>query len=368
VSRLGTTSTTATTPAGSTRTVGNRGSPSVTFVLPEAAHDPDRPSGGNGYDRRLVAEFLALGWQVGEVSVGFPVVPAQVAAVLDELPDGTVVVVDGLIAGWSPEVLRAAARRLRMVPLLHMASATEDGGPDPWFGAFLASSAAVVTTSRWTAGRLAEWYPGLRGSVAVAIPGADRADAAEPGDGSALLCVAAVAPHKGLHVLVAALAELIDLPWQCTMVGPLDRDPGYVAEIRMSIGTAGLAERCELVGTRTGDELEKTLASADVLVHPTLAESYGMVVTEALAHGIPVIGSDVGGMSEALGHLPDGGRPGILVPPDDPAALANALRDWLIDPALRGRLTRAALDRRQSLPTWAATAEIVADTLRRVAG
>ncbi len=65
-----------------------------------------------------------------------------------------------------------------------------------------------------------------------------------------------------------------------------------------------------------------------------------MVVTEALAHGLPVVASAVGGVPEALGHGDDGSTPGLLVRPDDPAALAGALRRWLEDPRRRRRLRR----------------------------
>ena len=61
------------------------------------------------------------------------------------------------------------------------------------------------------------------------------------------------------------------------------------------------------------------------------AETYGMVVTEALARGLPVVAAEVGGVPEALGHGADGIRPGLLVPPGDPAALGAALRAWLGD-------------------------------------
>ena len=74
-----------------------------------------------------------------------------------------------------------------------------------------------------------------------------------------------------------------------------------------------------------------------------------MVVTEALARGLPVVAAEVGGVPEALGHGADGDRPGLLVPPDDPAALAAALRAWLGDAELRARLRRAARERRASL-------------------
>ena len=84
-------------------------------------------------------------------------------------------------------------------------------------------------------------------------------------------------------------------------------------------------------GPRTGAELDRAYAAADLLVLASHAETYGMVVTEALARGLPVLAADVGGVTEALGHGEDGTRPGLLVPPGDPAALGAALRRWLGD-------------------------------------
>jgi glycosyltransferase involved in cell wall biosynthesis len=80
-----------------------------------------------------------------------------------------------------------------------------------------------------------------------------------------------------------------------------------------------------------------------------------MVVTEALSRGIPVIATAVGGVPDALGYGAGLVRPGILVPPDDPAALAAALRDWLSDTELRRRLRQSARQRRDNLSSWAAT-------------
>jgi glycosyltransferase involved in cell wall biosynthesis len=92
-----------------------------------------------------------------------------------------------------------------------------------------------------------------------------------------------------------------------------------------------------------------------------------MVVTEALAHGLPVVATEVGGVPEALGHGADGGRPGLLVPPGDPAVLAAALRAWLEDAGLRARLRRAAGERRASLSRWSDTASVLAGVLAEAA-
>jgi glycosyltransferase involved in cell wall biosynthesis len=110
-------------------------------------------------------------------------------------------------------------------------------------------------------------------------------------------------------------------------------------------------------------ELDRAYAAADLLVLASHAETYGMVVTEALARGVPVLAADVGGVTEALGHGEDGARPGLLVPPDDPVALGAALRTWLGDAGLRGHLRRAARERRASLRAWSDTASVLAGVL-----
>ena len=92
-----------------------------------------------------------------------------------------------------------------------------------------------------------------------------------------------------------------------------------------------------------------------------------MVVVEALSHGVPVVATAVGGVPEALGRAPVGALPGMLVPPEDPDALAAALRAWLDDPGLRDRLVRAAAGRRPTLRRWSATVDDVGAVLERVA-
>ena len=120
-------------------------------------------------------------------------------------------------------------------------------------------------------------------------------------------------------------------------------------------------------GPRTGADLDRTYAAADVVVLASRAETYGMVVTEALARGLPVVAADVGGLTAALGYGADGTRPGLLVPPDNPAALGAALRAWLRDAELRGRLRRAARERRESLSGWSSTASVLAGVLAEAA-
>jgi glycosyltransferase involved in cell wall biosynthesis len=145
-------------------------------------------------------------------------------------------------------------------------------------------------------------------------------------------------------------------------VGPLDRDPGFVASLARRVTATGLADRVRLPGVRTGAALRDEYGDADLLVVPSRAETYGMVVAEALAAGVPVVAAAVGGVPEALGSTP-AGVPGMLVPPDDAAALAAALARWLTDDGLRVSLRRAAQRRRKALPDWRATGERIRGVL-----
>jgi glycosyltransferase involved in cell wall biosynthesis len=347
----------------------------VHFVVPEGIDDPARPSGGNAYDRAVRHGLAALGWTVHEhrIADAFPELAAAGHAALADavrtIPDGAVVLLDGLIASAAPAVLVPEARRLRQVVLVHMPLGHRP--PDGEAGAIrarerevLATATAVVTTSEWSRRRLRELYEVPADRVHVAAPGVEPARLA-PGTpaGNALLCVAAVTPDKGHDVLLDALAMVVDLPWSCACVGSLDRDPAYADGVLARARDRGLDDRVEFAGSRTGPELDRAYAAADVLVLASRAETYGMVVTEALARGLPVVAAEVGGVTEAVGHAGDGDRPGLLVPPGDPAALGAALRAWLGDADVRARLRRAARERRASLRGWPATASALAGVL-----
>jgi glycosyltransferase involved in cell wall biosynthesis len=233
--------------------------------------------------------------------------------------------------------------------------------------ALLRSAAAVVTTSAWTRDWLLAAYQLDGGRVHVAEPGVDEA-ALAPGTstGGELVCVAAVARHKGQDVLIEALTRLVGLPWRCVCVGSTSRDPELTAQLVAVAESAGVSERFVLFGNRWGADLDAAYASADVLVLASRVETYGMAVSEALAHGLPVIASDVGGLPDAMGDDGAGNRPGLLVPPADVDALAGALRRWLVDQDLRSDLRRAAAARRLTLRPWSATAEAFSRTLEQL--
>ncbi|NUO91525.1 MAG: glycosyltransferase family 4 protein [Dermatophilaceae bacterium] len=344
----------------------------VHAVVPDGIDDAARPSGGNAYDRRVLDGLREAGCTVREhpVAGDWPrpdrEALAGLAAVLAEIPAGAVLLVDGLVASCSAEVLLEEAGRLRLVVLVHLPLVIEDPAAALEERRVLRSATAVLATSDWTRRRLVEAYALSDDRVHVARPGVDAAQLA-PGSstGASLLCVGAVSPLKGQATLAEALALVADLPWRCVLAGALHVAPDHVADVRARLAAAGVSPRVSFVGPLGKGPLERAYAAADLVVVPSRAETYGMVVTEALARGLPVLATRVGGIPEALGGHGDD-VPGLLVPAEGPEPLAAALREWLGDADLRSRLRGRAVARRATLSPWSRTVADVARVLQQV--
>lgn len=347
----------------------------VHVVVPDGIDDPLRPSGGNVYDRRVCRGLAAIGWPVHEHPVpgrwpwAEPAARARLASVLGGIADDGLVLLDGLVASAAPEVVTPEADRLRLVVLLHMPLGETSLQGRPRERAVLTAVSSVVTTSQWTKMWLLDHYALTTDRVHVAEPGAETADLA-PGtpSGGELICVGAVTPSKGHDVLLSALATIRALPWRCVCVGALDVEPGFAADLLGRAEESGIADRVCFTGPLTRTDLDARYAAADVLVLASRAETYCMVVTEALARGLPVVATRIGGVPDALGLASDGSPPGLLVPAGDGHALAAGLRRWLDDPGQRARLRQAAQARRLTLAGWWRTSLQVSRVLAEVAG
>jgi len=349
----------------------------VYVVVPDTVDDPRQPSGGNVYDRHLCDGLRARGWSVHERPLpgswpdADPASLSALAATLDAVPDDARVLVDGLVGLGAAEVLEPERRRLRLVLLVHLPLALmlpDTAQTRERECRALTAATVVVTTSEWTRRWLATSYGPTLDRVRVARPGVHPADVSRgTASGGALLCVGAVTPVKGQDLLVAGLASVADLPWSCALVGPLDRDPGFAEALRQAASAAGLAGRLRFTGPLSRAEVDARYAAADLVVLTSRMETYGMVLTEALARGVPVLATDVGGVAEAVGRSRDGTQPGLLVPPEDPAAIGAALRGWLQDSECRRRLRTAAQRRRGNLPGWSETAREADELLTEAA-
>ena len=160
----------------------------------------------------------------------------------------------------------------------------------------LAACAGVLVTSAFTARRL-EAYGVVPARVRAVPPGTDPALLAagpEPGAPPLLLSVGSVTPRKGQRLLAAALARLAAMPWRCVCAGSLERDPDYAAEVAVLAREAGLAGRLRFAGECGAAELDRLYHRASLFVLPSHYEGYGMAFAEALARGLPVVGTTGG--------------------------------------------------------------------------
>jgi glycosyltransferase involved in cell wall biosynthesis len=344
----------------------------VVFAIPGELRSP---TGGYGYARRLLDLLPAHDISALHLALpsGYPHPAAGDLAETERMLAGTapgaVLLIDGLAYGAMPAALIARLER-PIVALVHHPLGLENGLPSTRRAELiesetkaLSAAAQVIVTSPLTARLLQADFGVPSGRITVAEPGTDPATRS-PGTGSPvqLLAVGTVSPRKGYDILVAALRTLVDLDWHATIAGATDRVPDATERLEHAIAEGGLGGRVTLVGALGPEPLGELYAQAGILVSPSLFEGYGMVLAEALAHGLPLVASTGGAAAETV---PDAAA--IKVPPGDAPALANALRRLIVDRDLRANLADASWSAGQSLPRWSDTAQRVASVLRRAA-
>ena len=344
--------------------------PDVWFAVPG---DPETLTGGYIYARRLMHALPAAGWTPRLVSWpgSFPY-PSEddlafVRRTLEALPGGATVLIDGLAYGALPTGILDGLN-LRLVALVHHPLARESGisAADAAFfeqseRQALARAAHVVTTSPETARTLAKDFGVPAAPLHVALPGTEPASRATgAGDVPLILSVGTLTPRKGHDVLVEALAQIREIPWMCRIVGSRERDPATTAALRILIERHRLAHRVTLAGEMNTDVLREMYTRADVFALASRYEGYGMVFAEALAHGLPIVACAAGAVTETVPA-----DAGLLVPPDDPRAFAEALARVLTQDATRMSLAEAAWRHGKALPRWSDTAAAVAQALSR---
>lgn len=342
------------------------------FAIPG---DLATPTGGYAYDRRVLALLGEYGIEARLLTLpgSFPRPGAEDLAItrqaLCALAAEDVLLIDGLAWGAMPVEI-AGALRAKILALCHHPLGLESGLSQAQADALIANetktlalAAKVIVTSKATRDTLVAQFGIASDKIVVAEPGTDPAPRAVGGGGESLniLAVGSIVPRKGYDLLVKALADLRGLDWRLRIIGALDRAPSCVEALRAQIAGAGLEERITLGGA-SDDELNALYHHADLFVSSSRYEGYGMVLTEAMARGLPIIASTGGAAADTL---PDGA--GLKIAPNDAPALRDALRRALSDPALRAQLAEAARAAALNLPTWNDAAKIIAQTLRAVA-
>ncbi|GAB4519152.1 MAG: hypothetical protein Tsb0019_19590 [Roseibium sp.] len=334
--------------------------------------DLDTPTGGYGYDRRIISGLRGLGWQVELIALGegfpFPDSDTLDRAMerLAALPKGALVVVDGLAYGALP-VTEDHGRHLHIVDLLHHPLCLENG-LDPERAQALAKSEKealrharhVIVTSPATAARVHELFAVPEDRISTVLPGTEKPAPyiRQAEDVTRLLSVGTVVPRKGYDLLLEALAE-VPAPWHLDIVGGLDADTRYAGQVRRQAEELGLAGRITFHGAVRPERLEAFYRAAAVFVLASRYEGYGMAYAEALAHGLPVIGSGGGAVRETL---PEGAA--LYCETEDVAALRATLARLISNPSERARLAAAARSAARALPDWQEAARRFSDILR----
>lgn len=229
----------------------------------------------------------------------------------------------------------------------------------------------VVANSRGTAETLPLVFPGVPAVVVhplsppAARPGTragTRAGLATPGDDVVILTACRLERWKGQALLIEALGRLRGTPgWTAWVAGGAQRphEHAYLDELRAAAGAQGVADRVRFLGQR--DDMPCLLEAADIHCQPnTGPEPFGIAFVEALGAGLPVVSTRLGGASEIVTDAC-----GVLVPPGDASALADALARLVADPDARARLAAAGPARAAALCAPALVLPALEAALRR---
>ncbi|MGB5952050.1 MAG: glycosyltransferase family 4 protein [Ornithinimicrobium sp.] len=278
------------------------------------------------------------------------------------------ILLDGLIGCAAPQALRsAAASGVRVVLIVHLPLPAETGLSRERAAQMadleqqsLALAAAVACTSHWAAADLQRRYPQTMANIAkpvVAAPGATPAPLATGSEPPLFLTPAAFTPRKNHPFLLSALSDSLmrDVDFEARWVGA-EPITGARRTLQQKAIAAGLDDRIRVQAAMNGSELDALYARSNLVLLPSIAETYAMVLSEGFARGIPaIVGADTGAAATLQGRS-EADPPGVAVSLDDPHGWAKALHQWCTDTQTRLRWREAAVQRRTTLPTWARAA------------
>lgn len=331
------------------------------FAIPG---DKDRRTGGFIYEATVLRVLNEIGCATAHLQLpdSFPdPTAADMEATLQALravPPGQPIILDGLVFGAiDPEGL--AQVRAPIIAMIHHPLGLETGLSRDRAAHLLRNEAAalrhaahIIVPSPETARVLSRDFGPDPNRLSIAPPGFDRPAVDRcPTDPPLILSVGLLAPRKGHDVLLDALDRMAELRWRAEIIGKA-HDPGTAAALRSQVDALGLAQRVRFTGEVAPSELISRFNAASVFALATRYEGYGMVLGEAMMFGLPIVSCDVGAVPDTVGHA------ALLVPPDDPAAFATALRRLLTDPPEAERLADRSFRRSALLPEWRDTAKV----------
>jgi glycosyltransferase involved in cell wall biosynthesis len=345
------------------------------FIVPGAI---DQTTGGYLYDAKIIAGMRDQGGTVilheleGDFPGPEPVGRSALQDALAQVKAGEVAVVDGLAGGGYPDVLSAISPGVCLLILMHHPLHLETGLTAGRANALaelearaLTCAHGIITSSAFSARKLESWLKSKL-HIKTCIPGTARfSESTGPGLGEPprLLCLGSRIPRKGQDLLVQALAQLQHLDWTAVVAGSPDRDPEYAAHLDRLIAILGLEDRVERWGDCSAEDLEALFQRASLFVLPSWYEGYGMVLTEAMGHGLPVVTTTGGAIPDTVPA-----DAGWLVAPGDLHALQHALQHALTHPEDCARKGRAGLVHAGQLPDWPDASRCFAQAVDQLCG
>jgi glycosyltransferase involved in cell wall biosynthesis len=334
--------------------------------------DINTATGGYAYNRKIMSELTQAGWKVVLVALGdgFPdpddVALSKAHQKLMAVAPGTPLVVDGLALGVMPETAKALSKEHTLIALVHHPLALESGLSKEKIARLKSSETRslehakhVIVTSGATA-KIVKDFGVTEDRLSVVIPGTEvlaRAPKVAT-TMTELLSVGTITHRKGFDILIKALALLKSLNWHLTIVGDTTRDDECARQVDQLIHQHQLQTRITIAGVLSEADLSERYAGSDVFVLASRFEGYGMAYTEAMAHGLPIIGTTAGAIADTVTH-----QAGLLVAPDSVEELAKALKTMLNEPKTRENYAKEAKKTASFLPSWQASAALFAEVI-----
>jgi glycosyltransferase involved in cell wall biosynthesis len=328
------------------------------FIIPG---DINTLTGGYVYDKMILEGLRRKGYNVSlhELTSDFPF-PApesisQCNQVFNTIPAGNPILIDSLIFGSIPDILKDQRIKNPLVAIIHLPLA-KNPNYSPSIQAQLARQEKiafqyadkVVAVSDFTKQLLAEYNIDLS-IIKVINPGVSNVEQKTdfPQFPEKLLCVGSYLPGKGQILLVEALAKNKNLSWTLNMYGIKDFDRAYVQNMLTKIKIEGLSNRIFMNSPVSNEELHICYLNADLFILPSYFENFCMSLNDALAHGLPVITTNGGGIPYSVPC-----NMGLFVRPGNVAELSGAIRKTLTDPIIYKEICTNASQYYKSANTW----------------
>lgn len=333
-------------------------------------------TGGYVYERSLLHALRDAGREVAHIRTGdtypHPTPEDEAATItrLRQVPADMPLILDGLIFG-AIDTAALASLPAPVIAMLHHPLGLEAGLPPARARTLLERerdnlrhAAHVVVPSPHTKRILVADFGVADEDISIALPGFDRPRlrGLPPAQPPLILSVGIICARKGHDVLLRALAMISDLDWRAEIVG-LTHDPAVEVELRALRATLGLEARVGMPGCIPAQDLSDLYEQARLFALATRYEGYGLVFSEALLYGLPVVTCASGAVPETV---PPGC--GALVPTDDVDAFAQALRVLLTQEDRHAACARVARAAGARLRHWADTAAIMGGVMDRLSG